>query len=136
MNCVVRDLDDAEMNIAIALLSRFFAEVGFPGTPDTIAVNTRRVWADPYHWVALAWLDGTAVGIVTVTTMLYVEWGRLGEVGDLRSAARRRRHGEGQMPRTRLLGCIGDDHTGKRGTEPGAVDRRRVSGRSRPGHAP
>ena len=28
-------------------------------------------------------MDGEVAGIVTVTTMLYVEWGRLGEIGDL-----------------------------------------------------
>jgi GNAT superfamily N-acetyltransferase len=33
--------------------------------------------------VALAMDGRDAVAIVTVTTMLYVEWGRLGEIGDL-----------------------------------------------------
>src|SRR5260370_1190446 len=33
--------------------------------------------------IALAFVDDFAVGVVTVTTMLYVEWGRLGEIGDL-----------------------------------------------------
>jgi ribosomal protein S18 acetylase RimI-like enzyme len=28
-------------------------------------------------------MDGKIAGVVTVTTMLYVEWGRLGEIGDL-----------------------------------------------------
>jgi GNAT superfamily N-acetyltransferase len=95
LSCVVRGIDEAEIDIATALLSRFFAEEGFSGTPETIAVNTRRLWADPYHWVALAWRDGTPVGVVTVTTMLYVEWGRLGEIGDLYVAPEVRRGGVG-----------------------------------------
>jgi GNAT superfamily N-acetyltransferase len=39
--------------------------------------------ADANCWIALAWMDEIPVGIVTVTTMLYIEWGRLGEIGDL-----------------------------------------------------
>jgi GNAT superfamily N-acetyltransferase len=38
---------------------------------------------DDNHWAALALNKGHFVGIVTVTSMLYIEWGRLGEVGDL-----------------------------------------------------
>jgi GNAT superfamily N-acetyltransferase len=38
---------------------------------------------DDYHWAALALNKGHFVGIVTVTSMLYIEWGRLGEIGDL-----------------------------------------------------
>ncbi len=37
------------------MLSRFFAEEGFSGAPGTIAVNTRRLWAESHHWIALAW---------------------------------------------------------------------------------
>jgi GNAT superfamily N-acetyltransferase len=76
-------LEAEEIDCAVALLSRFFAEEGFPGTREMIARNTRHMRADPYHWIALARIDGAAVGIVTVTTMLYVEWGRLGEIGHL-----------------------------------------------------
>jgi hypothetical protein len=43
----------------------------------------------PHHWIALAWRVGKAVGIVAVTTMLYVEWGRLDEIGDLLCYPRR-----------------------------------------------
>jgi hypothetical protein len=77
VKCLVRDVEEAEIGIAIDLLSRFFVEEGFSGTPETIAVNTRCLWTDRQHWVALAWLDSAAVGVVTVTTMLYVEWGGL-----------------------------------------------------------
>jgi len=107
----VRDIRDTEIDIAIALLSRFFTEEGFLSTPETIAVNTRRLWADPHHWIALAWRDGTAVGIVTVTTMLYVEWGRLGEIGDLYVVPEVRHSGvgtalvEAAKAKCRELGC-------------------------------
>jgi GNAT superfamily N-acetyltransferase len=38
---------------------------------------------DDYHWAALALNKGHFVGIVTVTSIVYIEWRRLGEIGDL-----------------------------------------------------
>jgi GNAT superfamily N-acetyltransferase len=111
LNPDIRDIGEAEFDIATALLSRFFAEEGFSRTPETIATNTRRLWADPHHWIALAWRDGTAVGVVTITTMLYVEWGRLGEIGDLYVLPEARRSGVGAAlvdaakAKCRALGC-------------------------------
>jgi GNAT superfamily N-acetyltransferase len=89
----IRGLAGTEIDAAVALLVRFFAEEGFSGTAETIAANTRLLWVDPYHWIALAWRDRSAVGVVTVTTMLYVEWGRLGEIGDLYVLPEARRSG-------------------------------------------
>ena len=111
MNCMVREVKEPETGLATALLSRFFTEEGFSGTRETIAVNTRRLWADPHHWVALAWFDGIPVGVVTVTTMLYVEWGRLGEIGDLYVVPEARRGGvatalvDAAKAKCRELGC-------------------------------
>ncbi len=68
---------------AAELLTRFFAEEGFPTPPAQIARNIAAMLADPMCWSALATVDGTAAGVVTVTTMRYVEWGLLGEIGDL-----------------------------------------------------
>jgi GNAT superfamily N-acetyltransferase len=108
---MVREVKEPETGLATALLSRFFTEEGFSGTRETIAVNTRRLWADPHHWVALAWLDGIPVGVVTVTTMLYVEWGRLGEIGDLYVLPEARRGGvataliDAAKAKCRELGC-------------------------------
>ena len=68
---------------AAALLRRFFAEEGFAGDENKIAANLARMVDDPHHWSALARVGSAPVGVVTVTTMLYVEWGRLGEMGDL-----------------------------------------------------
>ena len=93
--CEIRDLGADQIDLAVDLLARFFAEEGFTGTPTTISTNTRLMLEDPYHWIGLAWVDGIAVGVVTVTTMLYVEWGRLGEIGDLYVLPEARRNGIG-----------------------------------------
>jgi hypothetical protein len=53
---------ECDIDIAAALLSRFFAEEGFSGTPETIAANTRRLLSGPPSLDALAWCDGGAVG--------------------------------------------------------------------------
>jgi len=50
---------------------------------------------DATCWVGIARRDGAPVGIVTVTTMLFVEWGRLGEIGDLYVLPDYREHGIG-----------------------------------------
>jgi hypothetical protein len=68
---------------AIELLARFFREEEFETPLSRIAQNFDRILADPYCWSALA-VDGeTAQAVITVSTVLYVEWGRLGEIGDL-----------------------------------------------------
>ena len=67
--------------------------------------------ADPFHWIGLVSMDQTAVGIVTVTTMLYIEWGRLGEIGDLYVLPALRGSGigaaliEAAKVQCRVLGC-------------------------------
>ncbi|HEY3910165.1 MAG TPA: GNAT family N-acetyltransferase [Stellaceae bacterium] len=104
-------MSDSNISIAVSLLSRFFAEEGFPGTAETIDRNARSLAADPHHWIALAWVDGAAVGVVTVTTMLYVEWGRLGEIGDLYVMPEARDAGVGSAlidaakAKCRTMGC-------------------------------
>jgi GNAT superfamily N-acetyltransferase len=68
---------------AVSLLHRFFQEEGFSGDRSIIATNLDQMRGDDNHWAALASNKGHFVGIVTVTSMLYIEWGRLGEIGDL-----------------------------------------------------
>ena len=51
------------------------------------------VLVDPSCWCALATDGEVAQGIITVSTVLYVEWGRLGEIGDLYVLPEHRRHG-------------------------------------------
>jgi GNAT superfamily N-acetyltransferase len=65
------------------LLARFFEEEGFATPPARLAENLDRMLADDTCWVAVITDGNYSVGVITVTTMLYVEWGRLGEIGDL-----------------------------------------------------
>ena len=80
-------------NAAIELLSRFFREEEFVTPLQHIAENFDRMIADPSCWSALA-VDGeTAQAVITVSTVRYVEWGRLGEIGDLYVLPEHRRKG-------------------------------------------
>jgi GNAT superfamily N-acetyltransferase len=78
---------------AIELLARFFHEEGFATPRPRIAENLDRMLADPLCWCALAAADGDVQAVVTVSTVLYVEWGRLGEIGDLYVLPEHRRRG-------------------------------------------
>ena len=66
------------------LLTRFFREEAFATPLSRIAENFDRMLADPFCWSALAADGETAQGIITVPTVLFVEWGRLGEIGEPR----------------------------------------------------
>ena len=79
----ISEIDSRYGQAAVDLLARFFAEEGFATPRDRIAQNLARMLADDSCWTALALDHEQPVGIVTVTTMLYVEWGRLAEIGDL-----------------------------------------------------
>ncbi len=109
---------------AAELLARFFAEEGFPTPPAQIARNLAAMLADPMCWSALATVDGTAAGVVTVTTMRYVEWGLLGEIGDLYVLPERRGMGIAGalvaaamklVPWPRVRGGVGGHHEGGSG---------------------
>jgi GNAT superfamily N-acetyltransferase len=52
--------------------------------------------SDSSCWCALAVVDGEARAVITVSTVLYVEWGRLGEIGDLYVLPEYRRRGLAQ----------------------------------------
>jgi GNAT superfamily N-acetyltransferase len=78
---------------AVMLLLRFFQEEGFSTPGDKLALNFSHMMADKNCWAALAMEGGRAEGVVTVTTMLYAEWGRLGEIGDLYVLPERRGRG-------------------------------------------
>jgi GNAT superfamily N-acetyltransferase len=82
---------------AIALLVRFFREEGFTTPPQLIAGNLERMLSDSSCWCALAIADGTAQAVITVSTVLYIEWGRLGEIGDLYVLPQYRRHGVARL---------------------------------------
>jgi GNAT superfamily N-acetyltransferase len=78
---------------AVDLLARFFREEGFTTPPAKIAENLGRMLVDHSCWCALAIEHGAPLGVVTVSTTLYVEWGRLGEIGDLYVLAEHRKRG-------------------------------------------
>lgn len=84
-------------NTAVALLVRFFHEEGFTTAPPRIAENLDRMLADSSCWCALAVVDGEARAVITVSTTLYIEWGRLGEIGDLYVLPEYRRRGLAQQ---------------------------------------
>ena len=79
----IEALAAATLPPVVDLLARFFAEEGFTTPRPLIARNLAAMLADPSCWTALAVGGGEPTGIVTVTTMRYVEWGLLGEIGDL-----------------------------------------------------
>ena len=45
------------------------------------------------HAISIAFADGAAQAVITVSTVLYIEWGRLGEIGDLYIVPEYRRRG-------------------------------------------
>lgn len=79
----VTEVTSESIGHAVRLLERFYREEGFGTPPPLIAANLRAMVDDSSCWAGLAESGGAFVGVVTVTTMLYVEWGRLGEIGDL-----------------------------------------------------
>lgn len=107
----IEEVDDRTLGTAIDLLDRFFREEGFSTPRPQIAQNTARMLRDPHHWVAVAFDGNTATGVVTVSSVLYVEWGRLGEIGDLYVLPEHRRRGvaraliDAALDRCRALGC-------------------------------
>ena len=80
---MIAEVDDNHIEVAADLLWRFFREEGFIGDREFIRANLDALRNDAHYWAAVYIMDGEVAGIVTVTTMLYVEWGRLGEIGDL-----------------------------------------------------
>jgi GNAT superfamily N-acetyltransferase len=89
----VADLPDHFRQSAVDLLVRFFGEEGFSTPRDRIAQHLEQMLADDSCWVAVAVEADQALGVVAVTTMLYVEWGRVAEIGDLYVTPEHRRRG-------------------------------------------
>jgi GNAT superfamily N-acetyltransferase len=93
MPAEIQPITDRTRDAAVGLLCRFFDEEDFDTPPSRIAENFDRMLADPSCWCALAADGEVAQGVITVSTVLYVEWGRLGEIGDLYILPEHRRHG-------------------------------------------
>jgi GNAT superfamily N-acetyltransferase len=68
---------------AVALLLQFFAEEGFEGDQHKIAQNLKNMLDDPNCWAGIATSSGVPIGIVTVSALRDIEYGRLAEIGDL-----------------------------------------------------
>lgn len=79
----IAKVSNSTREAAIDLLARFFCEEGFSTPRHRIAQNLEQMLVDEGCWAAMALNGGRPIGILTVTTMLYVEWGRLAEIGDL-----------------------------------------------------
>jgi GNAT superfamily N-acetyltransferase len=115
---------------AVALLARFFVEEGFSTPLPRIAANLDDILADDTCWTALAIASGEPLGVVSVTTMRYVEWGRLAEIGDLYVVPDQRGRGVGRLLVTSALdwcrgrGCSGSYVT----VTPEGEARHKVSG--------
>src|SRR5260370_11523034 len=89
----IRTVATATRGAAVELLARFFREEGFATPEAQIAKNLDQMLEDAFCWCALATERGTPLAVVTVSTTLYVEWGRLGEIGDLYVVPEHRRRG-------------------------------------------
>lgn len=93
MSIAIGPVSGEQRQAAIERLARFFREEGFATPRPRIAQNLDRMLADPFCWCALAVEDGKEQAVITVSTVLYVEWGRLGEIGDLYVLPEYRRRG-------------------------------------------
>ena len=94
---VIADVTNARAGQAARLLHQFFAEEGFDTPFGRIIESLAAMRAEPTCWCALALRGGAAAGIVTVTTALYIEWGRIGEIGDLYVVPEARGQGVGRQ---------------------------------------
>jgi GNAT superfamily N-acetyltransferase len=79
----ITSASDRHHRTAVDLLARFFEEEGFATPRERIAQNLQQMLADDRCWTAVLLKRDQPVGVITVSTMLYIEWGRLAEIGDL-----------------------------------------------------
>lgn len=79
----IRQADLASLEAALALLVRFFREEGFDAPQERMRESLRAVIQGPDSAVFLAWQDGQATGVATVTSTVGLEYGRSAELEDL-----------------------------------------------------
>jgi GNAT superfamily N-acetyltransferase len=109
----ITSVSDRHYRAVLDLLVRFFAEEGFATPRQRISQNLENMLADDGCWAAVLLNDEQPVGVVTVSTMLYVEWGRLAEIGDLYIAPAQRGRGlarqlvDAAIDWSRRRGCSG-----------------------------
>ena len=79
----LRQATPAELEAALLLVARFFAEEGFSASPEQMRRQLDGLIAGDDSAVFLAWLDGKALGVATVTTTSGIELGLSAELEDL-----------------------------------------------------
>jgi aminoglycoside 6'-N-acetyltransferase I len=80
---MIRQATAGELESALPLAERFFVEEGFGAAPEQIRAELASLLSDDESAVFLAWLDGRAVGVATVTTTRGIELGLSAELEDL-----------------------------------------------------
>jgi aminoglycoside 6'-N-acetyltransferase I len=80
---IVRQATMADLEDALPLLERFFAEEGFRTPPQQIRSELVELLTADSSAVFVAWLDERAVGVATVTTSRGIELGFSAELEDL-----------------------------------------------------
>lgn len=108
----VEPIGPQSLEPAIALLCQFFMEEGFNTPPDRVRSNLAAMVSDQSCWIGVATKGDAVVGVVTVTSMLYVEWGRLGEIGDLYVQPAHRNSGAGRALVEAALTWCREKHCG------------------------
>ena len=92
----VAEARDVDLEVASGLLVRFFVDEDYGGDDASVRRNLREMMSDAGCHVALAWLNESAVGVVTISTIRYIEWGLQAEIGDLYVLPNYRRRGIGR----------------------------------------
>jgi len=79
----IREATSSDLEVALPLLERFFAEEGFYAPPGQMRARLGGLIEDEDSAVFLAWLAARAVGVATVTTTNGLELGLSAELEDL-----------------------------------------------------
>ena len=79
----IHQIDLESFDSALNLLECFFREEGFDTLADEMRASLRAILTCPDNAVFLAWHGAEAIGVVTVSTSLSVEYGRCAEIDDL-----------------------------------------------------
>jgi aminoglycoside 6'-N-acetyltransferase I len=85
-----------DLEAALPLIERFFREEGFRTPPGQISVQLLGLLQDAESAVFLAWYEGRAVGVATVTTTEGIELALSAEMEDLYVLPEARQRGVGR----------------------------------------
>lgn len=89
----IRRASPEDAPVLAGIITRFFAEEGFPGGPAELLGKAARFLAEPANAAFLAGEGGEVVGVATVTTTFGFEVGRYAEIEDLYVAPAHRSSG-------------------------------------------